>query len=186
MYALAAILRNFPEAQSMFFRSGGLEVFQQVFSNTNHHQSHNLDKVKIKILTLIQDFWDERNNPDLELAEAGEKKRQYDETDILSYLQNSGWCSVYDASLLVTKTSGDDEMVLEHDRVEKVVTNMLNMKSVCSTTFQQNIRLRDSLKYLENRYENILEINQEDSDYFRIILHNIQDVLYNHLRKDEL
>ena len=37
-----------------------------------------------------QDFWDERKNAEFELQEAEEKKRQYDESDFLFYIKNSG------------------------------------------------------------------------------------------------
>ena len=51
LYALAAILRNFPEAQHVFIESGGIEVFQKIF---NTDESQQLNKIKIKILTLVQ------------------------------------------------------------------------------------------------------------------------------------
>ena len=51
LYALAAILRNFPEAQQVFMESGGIEVFQKIFSTD---ESQQLNKIKIKILTLVQ------------------------------------------------------------------------------------------------------------------------------------
>ena len=52
------------------------------------------------ILLYCQDFWDERKNVESELQEAEEKKRQYDESDFLFYIKNSGATSYYIFTLL--------------------------------------------------------------------------------------
>ena len=47
-------------------------------------------------------------------------------------------------------------------------------------------RLEGILKYLENRYQKLLKSDEEDIEYFTNILAVIQQILDNHIRKDEL
>ena len=57
LYGLSAVLRNFPEAQNYFLRNGGLDVFKGLFK----HEGKLYEKLKIKMITLIQVRWFLRN-----------------------------------------------------------------------------------------------------------------------------
>eukprot|EP00088_Acartia_fossae_P071791 TRINITY_DN9944_c0_g1_i3.p1 TRINITY_DN9944_c0_g1~~TRINITY_DN9944_c0_g1_i3.p1 ORF type:complete len:448 (-),score=78.71 TRINITY_DN9944_c0_g1_i3:217-1560(-) len=151
LYALAAILRNFPEAQNVFFSSGGLEVFSRVFKE---NPTENLNKIKIKMLTLVQDLLDERDNLDESLPSAAERKIQYDKTDLQDLMKKSGWCQVYKCPDLLGESTQDP---LDHDRIEKVVTAMVRIKEICAQDFLQDLELQTTLKNLHSHYTTLMQ-----------------------------
>merc|ERR1719228_2462214 len=58
LYALSAILRNFPEAQSTFLRQGGLGVFTNLFDR----EGREYNKLQVKMVTLLHDLLLERQS----------------------------------------------------------------------------------------------------------------------------
>lgn len=175
LYALAAILRNFPEAQHMFIHSGGIEVFQKLF---NEDESEQLNKIKIKILTLVQDLIDERDNLDSEHPSAEDKEKQYNKSDFIQVIKKSGWCEVYRSCQLWSPGHLKDEqdIFVDHDRNEKVVTAMLKIKPICDSAFLEHPELRISLEATMALYTG-LQAEQGEDEFYASMVESIQSLL---------
>ncbi|XP_023326178.1 nucleotide exchange factor SIL1 [Eurytemora carolleeae] len=197
LYGLSAILRNFPEAQNTFLRHGGLDVLRQVFN----YQGNVFDKIKIKILTLIQDMQEERRDIDISTQDGYLRSEQYRLVNLESMLSTSGWCQVFQTVLVLPRedrrtiredilSTVSDEFPLrvEHDYIEKIVTAMLKMKDQCQTEFKQKDVL-DKLNQLAGKYKELSnrELIQDDTDiYFSSLLQIINSILATGVGKTEL
>ena len=98
--ALSAVLRNFPQAQIKFLAQGGLGLLVQLFQKEG--KAH--EKLKIKILTLINDLLVER---ELTLSSTDEsslqRKEQYSAEDLEAQLEKFGFCQVFNQVLILPK-----------------------------------------------------------------------------------
>jgi len=177
LYALAAILRNFPEAQHVFIESGGIEVFQKIF---NTDESQQLNKIKIKILTLVQDLIDERFNLDAEHPLAKDKEDQYNKSDFISVIKKSGWCEVYRSCQLQSpdQIKMEEDIFIDHDRNEKVVTAMLKIKPICDSEFLKHPEVTGSLEATLELYTG-LQAQQQDDEFYGSMVQSIQALLEN-------
>jgi len=177
LYALAAILRNFPEAQHVFIQSGGIEVFQKVF---NAEESQQLNKMKIKILTLVQDLIDERDNLDAAHPSAKDKEDQYNKSDFIDVIKKSGWCEVYRSCQLESPDQikvEQDSSSVDHDRNEKVVTAMLKMKPICDSEFLKYPEVRASLEATLKLYTGLQQDQQQEDEFYESMVQSIQSLL---------
>ena len=100
--AMSAIIRNFPEAQNTLLRQGGLGVLIKIFE----YENNVYEKLKIKILTMINDLLIERDNSAKMTDEASMKRRsQYNEIDkkfsIQAQILEHGWCQVFSKILIL-------------------------------------------------------------------------------------
>ena len=92
--ALSAVLRNFPQAQNKFLGQGGLGLLVKLFENEG--KPH--ERLKIKILTLINDLLVERESALLSTDE-----EQYYAMDLEAQLQKFGFCQVFNQVLILPK-----------------------------------------------------------------------------------
>jgi len=169
LYALAAILRNFPEAQHVLIDSGGIEVFQKIFSTD---ESQQLNKIKIKILTLVQDLIDERSNLDAEHPSAKDKEDQYNKSDFISVIKKSGWFQSPENMKM------EEDIFIDHDRNEKVVTAMLKIKPICDSEFLRHPEVTGSLEATLELYTG-LQAQQQDDEFYGSMVQSIQALLEN-------
>ena len=100
--AMSAIIRNFPEAQNSLLRQGGLGVLIKIFENENSVY----EKLKIKILTMINDLLIERDNSAQMTDETSIKRKfQYNDVDskfsIEAQIIEHGWCHVFSKMLIL-------------------------------------------------------------------------------------
>ena len=92
--ALSAVLRNFPQAQNKFLDQGGLGLLVKLFEKEG--KPH--EKLKIKILTLINDLLVERESALLSTDED-----YYYAMDLEAQLQKFGFCQVFNQVLILPK-----------------------------------------------------------------------------------
>jgi len=177
VYGISAVLRNFPEAQNSFIRQGGLAVLRNVFKFTGQP----FDKIKIKVLTLMQDLLEERVYQDSSSTDEVKRIQQYQQNDLAALLQASGWCQVFQSLLMLPsddkKSRRDDILAavsdkfplrVEHDNVEKIVSAMLSLRKECAKDFIEDQALSVKLHNLYRHYEELKsrEENEEGSDNF--------------------
>ena len=98
--ALSAVLRNFPQAQNKFLGQGGLGLLVKLFENEG--KPH--ERLKIKILTLINDLLVERESALLSTDESSlKRKEQYSAEDLEAQLEKFGFCQVFNQVLILPK-----------------------------------------------------------------------------------
>lgn len=182
-YALSSVMRNFPEAQNLFMRNGGLGVLTKIFDQENKRY----ERLKIKILTLIHDLLVERDTSavyDDAVSEA--RKKQYELQNFEAQIQESGWCQVLNKMLVLPKSDRQarrddilstvsDEFPLraEHDSIEKILGAMVRMVPACKTELASNSELRSKLSFLGSQYSVLSDkerAEQDGDEFFSSIL----------------
>lgn len=196
LYGLSAILRNFPEAQNTFLRNGGLDSLKLVFKL----QGKPFDKIKIKILTLVQDLLDERRHLDVNSDDGRKRLEQYSKIDLENLLSNSGWCEVFQTILVLPRedrrakrddilsaVSEDFPLRVEHDSIEKILLAMQGMKEQCGAEYTLNESLRSKLSLLFEEYSNLSGREEDQGDqFFSGLKQTISSILNAHNVKTEL
>jgi len=167
-YALSGLLRNYPDAQNAFLRQGGLDALSSIIGSTDMEYQ----KLRIKILTLLDDLMVERGYKD---------KVQYSEIDLESRLRDAGWCSILEQNLVMPRqdrrSNRDDILSIvseefpirtEHDTIEKVIGAMVRLRPTCQQEFSSSMPLQRKLSALGSHYRELWEKEraQEDGDQF--------------------
>uniref|UniRef100_A0A0B7A9W9 Nucleotide exchange factor SIL1 n=1 Tax=Arion vulgaris TaxID=1028688 RepID=A0A0B7A9W9_9EUPU len=162
LFALSTLLRQFPYAQKKFLHFGGLSALTELFVDCKD------DGVKIKIVTLLTDLLLEYdinvNSAASDDPVQAQRSLQYQEVGLRDSLVKTGWCSIIISML--HSSSG-------HDNVEKVVTAMLSLTSVCRDEFSPT---RPKLQALLSEYQELAneEVKEGSSDVFTSIFSAIQ------------
>jgi len=188
LYGLSAVLRNFPEAQNYFLRNGGLDVFKSLFK----HEGKLYEKLKIKMITLVQDLVEERQLIESASESGRIKAEQYSRTNLPEMLAGAGWCETFDNILILPRDdrrSKRDDIVstileeypvrIEHDSIEKIVKAMSTLVEYCQPAFQTNQSLNAKLGELSAVYDELRqreELQQDTDLFFTNIYQAIQDI----------
>ncbi|TRY60141.1 hypothetical protein DNTS_006450 [Danionella cerebrum] len=156
LFAVAALLRHFPFAQSHFLKLGGVQVLNELFQVPGAEALREL--ISQVGLDLIPD------------SSHQERLRQYAEVSLLPVLVEQGWC--HRVPELLSSS--------EHDWREKALRTLLAMMAYCQTQFQQNSLLEASLSELQKQYQELvvteLDVGEQDG-YFGEILALVDSVL---------
>jgi len=198
LYALSSIIRHFPYAQKAFFDEGGISAFSQLFQT----DSSELQKLQLKIITLLSDIITEKSmlaqhlqeqqdslplselSPEdaLERRNSETKLSQYNSFDTEKIIVEQGFCNLIPRLLTQLKMDDDD-----HDVVEKVIQAMLPLRPHCQKDF---LSVRPIISILTDRYRNLsLEEqrtgNPQSENYFTK-LYNMCQNFYSPLHREEL
>jgi len=193
--AMSAVIRNFPEAQNSLLRQGGLGVLIKIFD----HEHNVYEKLKIKVLTMINDLLIERDDAAKMNDEASVKRRsQYNDIDkkfsIEAQILAHGWCQVFSKILILperddsTAVGEEVPLKIEHDIIEKLIGAMETILSKCShPEYSQQDNLHYKLTLLHSHYQTLSDREKEEVDsdlYFSGILTSIERVLHLFVRSD--
>ncbi|XP_063046653.1 nucleotide exchange factor SIL1 [Engraulis encrasicolus] len=170
LFAVAALLRNFPHAQIRFLKLGGMQVLADLF------QTAGGEGLRIKIITLIYDMIVEKELmlqsgldqiPD---SSHQERVRQYSQVTLLPVLAEQGWCQLVPEVLAA----------VDHDWREKVLRTLLAMMPRCQEEFRLNRALGHSLGDLQRQYQELADNERElgeEEGYFGEILTLVDTVM---------
>lgn len=173
LFAMASLLRDFPNAQSHFLHRGGVQVLGELFRATDG------GILRVRIVTLLYDMIIEKELisqarldpiPD---SSHQERLHQYSEIPLQSQLMEGGWCSLV-PELLESP---------EHDCREKALRALLAMMPFCQAQYRQD-GLAALFSVLRHQYHELAQSEQllgEVDGYFGEIL-DLLDTLVEKLR----
>lgn len=163
LFALSALVRQFPAAQKALFDRGGLEIFGKILSSDQL-------QAQIKVMKLINDLIIERQDVE-KIADIGQrdaKTREYAITNLEKKLLMHRYCK-YLNDLMIK--SFEYEMSNQHDTqnyelLEIITESMITISPICKIEFQtdKNVLLRvinNMLNFCQIQSKNG---NSEDSD----------------------
>lgn len=163
LFAVAALLRNFPYAQRHFLSHGGLQVLSELF------KADGGGVLRTRIVTMLYDMISEKElisqaGLDLVLdASHEERVHQYSQVSLQGELLEKGWCSLVPQLLEST----------EHDYREKALRALLAMAPMCLDQYRSDSSLLGSLLSLRDQYQEMVQsemIVGEENSYFAEIV----------------
>lgn len=148
-----------------------IEVFEQVF------RLHNVEKEKLKVITLLFDLLHERNEIENQANSRNEavieKLRQYRQVPLIELLVDKGFCSEI-AKLLKTAKDFDGQ--------EKILRTIGITVDQCATTFRS---LKKDFIQLQNSFQSSLN-EDKDNEYIQSLIVLIDEILPKLKLYDEL
>lgn len=187
LFALSALIRQFPAAQKVWLDHGGVEIFGKILNDDQL-------QVQIKVMKLINDLITERQNlqeiTDPENRE--QKTRAYALADIQKKLLGYNYC--VHMSSLMTKSITDRfsrSFASENDEfLETILESMTTIIPICRTEFVRNKNsLLSTIVQLLYFYQNFDANGQSDqSENVRNMMLLIKKLLktLSEVRHDEL
>ncbi|XP_068451824.1 nucleotide exchange factor SIL1 isoform X2 [Clinocottus analis] len=163
LFAVAALLRNFPYSQRHFLSHGGLQVLSELF------KADGGGVLRTRIVTMLYDMISEKElisqaGLDLVLdASHEERVHQYSQVSLQGELLEKGWCSLVPQLLEST----------EHDYREKALRALLAMAPMCLDQYRLDSSLLGSLLSLRDQYQEMVQsemIVGEENGYFAEIV----------------
>lgn len=162
MFALGALIRQFPAAQKVWIDHGGLEIFGKIMVSDQL-------PVQMKVMKLINDLIIERQNlqeiTDLEQRE--QRIRAYAVADIERKMLVHEYCK-HLSNLLVKRYDDEINNNLEMDRydfLEVITESMIGAAPTCTSVFQNNKEaLLSATKHLLQFYKNRPASEDEDEN----------------------
>lgn len=156
IFVLSGFLRNYPSAQNHFIQHNGIETLVKVLENHSY-----CIKIKVKVLTLINDLIIERNEASKHLKDGNkEQVRKYHEYlkfDLVNKIIQTDLCKQFEPALINATDS---------DSHEKIYDAILSLINECKKSFTP--ALKNLLKKLKNEStSNAVESNeQKENGYF--------------------
>lgn len=154
VYAIGALLRGFPLAQSKFIENAGLSVFSKLFDTTNL-------KIQIKMITLLNDLLLEHVNvlEHFYNPQHEDKIEQYTKVNLKKKLVESNFCG-FVSDLLNNLVQIDKT---DYDSIEKTL-QIIDTLSNCK--FHESI-----LKPLAIISNDLKDLSNDDDPYYHQIFH---------------
>jgi nucleotide exchange factor SIL1 len=153
LYALGALVRNFPSAQKVLVNKGGLEIFGNILLD-GHFQ------MQIRIMNLINDLVIERQN----LNKIQDKKqilkiKEYDLTNFEHTLLIQKYCQN-----LVNLMIRSLKMNLKNDNFYEILyESMIIVSFICKNEYiSRKIFILQVIQKMLITYDNSLKINQDN------------------------
>lgn len=179
VFALGALIRQFPTAQKTFVDHGGLEIFGDILAS--HRR-----QAQIRVMTLINDLTIERQ--DLQqidnVTEQQQRIREYGKADFENKLMSQNYCKNLNALLLrsLELETNKDFQALDEDFLDTLFTSIATLMSSCHNEFHYDKEsLLANITEILVYYQSLSEPNEE-------LIKNIQRVrkLFSHESHDEL
>lgn len=152
MFALSALIRQFPAAQKAWIDHGGVEIFGKILVDDQL-------QIQIKVMKLINDLIIERQNlqENTNAAQHQLKANAYAAADIEKKLLTYGYCS-HLINLMITNFNveiSDEPRTDRYEFLEIVSDSMVTAASVCIDRFKQSKEellpiMQHLLKFFEN------------------------------------
>ncbi|KAI4484107.1 hypothetical protein M0804_007563 [Polistes exclamans] len=164
LYALSALIRNFPEAQKSFLDYGGLELFVKILIEEDEDFES-----KIRVMRLVNDLIIERQD----IGYAAEPE-EYDDNTTDEYAVTAfrnrliihGYCkNVMNLMIRIFKQELDDPTIIEnYELLEVIIENMIRVSTICKKEFHKNQHeILDTINDLVDFYEDLSKYVDEDS-----------------------
>lgn len=192
IYAISAIVRQFPFAQKQLIEQDGLKILKRFFESDRNSSSPvnglvlsnttNLVKIQTKIISLLSDLKEEHEftadelialrksnstGRTKELSGLEEKMKQYNEVDLEQNFVREGYC------LILPKNLNNSTL----DVREKVLKSMYSFRSACKGDFKRLhlldlMRIREDLRLMAEK-----EKSDSDDDYYPNLIQLIQNLI---------
>ncbi|XP_076636125.1 sil1 nucleotide exchange factor [Colletes latitarsis] len=176
LFALGALIRQFPTAQKVWIDHGGVEIFGKILADDQL-------QVQMRVMKLISDLIIERQNlqddPDPEQVQ--QRTKAYAAADVEQKLLKNGYCM--HLSNLMTRSFKDalhNQFQTEnYEFVETIIESMIIVVPVCKQQFKENKdTLLPIIQHLLNFYQNSdLTIEQDENDilkYLTLLIEKLQ------------
>ncbi|XP_015120292.1 nucleotide exchange factor SIL1 [Diachasma alloeum] len=127
MFALGALVRQFPAAQKVLIDHGGLEIFGKILEDGDV-------QVQLRVMKLITDLSIERENIKNTEDEGlrMRKIREYERTEFERKLLLHNYCK-YLSNLIIKNYK---EVTMSHEFLEIVLENMITLSGTCREVFR--------------------------------------------------
>ncbi|XP_050463604.1 nucleotide exchange factor Sil1 isoform X2 [Cataglyphis hispanica] len=170
LYALSALIRQFPAAQKAWIDHGGLQLFGKILYDDQL-------QIQMKSIKLINDLIIERQNLQeiYDIEQRQQKTREYAITDFEQRLLRHDYCKLL--SNLMIKCFNEkltSQFSIENnDFLEVVSDSMITISPVCRTEFK-NIKLSllpviDNLLYFYQNLDN-LKLTVDETDVLQSLI----------------
>nr|XP_039264110.1 nucleotide exchange factor SIL1-like [Styela clava] len=146
IYALSSLIRNFPAAQYMFKNAGGFTALRNCFNED--------EKLRLKVLSLINDLIVERKDQHLLNKNKEELMRQYKLFSLSSAINEMGFCENI-MSMLNTAL---------HDEREVLLNVMGNVHGVCKHENNYIDAAKSALEVFKEEYKQLSKSEEEQGD----------------------
>lgn len=152
LFALSALIRQFPAAQKVWIDHGGVEIFGKILIDDQL-------QVQIKVMRLINDLIIERQNLN-EITDANQqlKIKAYATADIEKKLLTYEYCN-HLSNLMIESFKGEHSDQLRTDNYEFLETisdSMITIAPICIDRFRENKdELLPIIRHLLNFYQNL-------------------------------
>ncbi|KMQ92839.1 nucleotide exchange factor sil1 [Lasius niger] len=170
LYALSALIRQFPAAQKAWIDHGGLQLFGKILYDDQL-------QIQMKAIKLISDLIIERQNLQeiYDIEQRQQKMREYAITDFEQRLLRHDYCKLL-SNLMVKcfKEKLTSQFSIENnDFLEVVSDSMITISPVCKTEFK-NIKLSllpviDNLLYFYQNLNN-LKLTMDEIDVLKSLI----------------
>lgn len=185
LFALSALIRQFPVAQKVWIEHGGLEIFGKILADDQL-------QVQMRVMKLISDLITERHNLQ-EVTDAEQTKtKAYAAVDIEQKLVTYGYCK-HLSNLMIN--SFKDELrnqfrIGNYEFLETIAESMIIVVPVCKHEFKKNKdTLLPIIQHLLNFYQNSdPTIEQDENDILKnliLLIEKLQTIVVEILH-DEL
>lgn len=176
LFALSAMVRNFPYAQTKFGELGGFSVLAKLFTLSG--SSEEATKLSERTLTLVVDLLDEYQSvtTDNKQHSPEELLTQYQNFPLLEHLLQNGFCEVV-GSLLENIPQREFEST-----TEVILKAAMKLKDSC---FQQ---FRGHAVKFRSLHDNLLKLYHQDTefDFYRDLSEVAKKLFLFLMEKDEL
>ncbi|KAI4486943.1 hypothetical protein M0802_012200 [Mischocyttarus mexicanus] len=177
IYALGALIRNFPTAQKSFLDYGGIYVFVLILSEENEDL-----ELKCRTMKLVNDLITERQGVGFvaNLKEYKDKADEYAATNFKNKLITQGYCqNLMNLMIRVFKQELKNPTNIEnYEFLEVIIESMIRISKACKDEFHKN--QREILKVI-NELVDFFEELSKHVDSKSIALINKQIMLVERL-----
>ncbi|XP_008554145.1 nucleotide exchange factor Sil1 [Microplitis demolitor] len=175
LFALGALIRQFPSAQKAFIDHGGLEIFGKILENDQLPTQFRAIKL-ITDLAIEREFINKTEDEGLRLR----KIREYKKTDFEQKLLLHNYCK-YLSSIVKKNFQHDislDSSTEMNEFLEVILENMIILSPTCKDEFR-NIEhgLFSTLNEILNYYNKIKEGNSQVWQENEMLENNFQKIL---------
>ncbi|XP_015183834.1 PREDICTED: nucleotide exchange factor SIL1 isoform X2 [Polistes dominula] len=164
LYALSALIRNFPEAQKSFLDHGGLQIFVKILIEDDKDFES-----KIRVMRLVNDLIIERQDIgySVETEEYNDNvTNKYAMTDFKNRIIIHGYCkNLMDLMIRIFKQELDDPTIIEnYELLEIIIENMIRISNICKKEFHKNQNeILETITDLVDFYEDLSKYVDKDS-----------------------
>ncbi|KOC68283.1 Nucleotide exchange factor SIL1 [Habropoda laboriosa] len=153
LFALSALIRQFPAAQKVWIDHGGVEIFGKILIDDQL-------QIQIKVMKLINDLIVERQHLE-EITDAKQRQlkvKAYGAADIEKKLLTYEYCNNL-SNLMIASFKGEESESLRNDNYEFLETisdSMITVTPICIDRFREiKDELLPVIKHLMSFYENL-------------------------------
>nr|XP_050860838.1 nucleotide exchange factor SIL1 [Vespula vulgaris] len=163
LFALSALVRQFPAAQKALLDHGGLEIFGKILNN-------NQLQTQLKVMRLINDLIVERQDIEKisDIRQRDAKTKEYAATDLEQKLLMHRYCKyLYDLMIKSFKYELRDQNEIDnYELLEVVSESMIMINPICKNeVYMDKHMLLQVINDMLNLYQNLIgTVESDDAD----------------------